>query len=103
MPPKKKEVKFEGDAAFINASLKLQLEERDRTIERLQNKHVLLEKCYTQVSLALEEAAGMADRFHQFIENAERDERSRVRSTAEMARYAKLFREAKEAFQRSRA
>ena len=103
MPPKKKEPKFEGDAAFVNASLELQLEERDRTINRLENKHVILEKCYTQVYLALEEAAGMADRFHQFIENAERDERSRVRSTAEMSRYARLFRDAKDAFQRARA
>jgi hypothetical protein len=102
MPPKKK-VTFEGDAAFINSSLKKQLEERDRKINALENKNVILDQCFRRVYLALEEACGLADRYHQFVQDGMDSGQKEAARTAEMARYSRLFREAKDEFVRSRS
>lgn len=103
MPRKPKvETKVSGDAKFVVARYKAQIEERDKKINFLENRYIMLDRCARRVWLALEEACGMADRYHQFIQDALDSEQKKVVRTAEMARYSKLFKEAKGDFERLR-
>jgi len=97
------ELKFSGDSAVVLARLKMELEERDRHINKLENQRSDVERCVRQVSLALDEAMGMADRFGQFVEDAKAGPDKYKARLSEMARYSKLFREAGADFRRMRA
>jgi len=109
MPRKRKdqpvpleEVRFSGDANLILASLKRELAERDRYINVLENENLGLEKCANRVWAALEEAEAMANRFPQFVQDALNDPKKHASRLAEAARYGRIFREAKDDFQRLR-
>jgi len=95
-------LRFSGDAAFALARLKVALEERDRHINDLENENLGLEKCASKVWTALEEAEGMAGRFAQYVQDALNDPAKHASRLAEMGRYARLFKEAKDEFQRLR-
>lgn len=110
MPRKRKdqpvpleELRFSGDAALIFARLKTELAERDRYINILENENHGLEKCANRVWVALEEAEAMANRFPQFVQDALNSPAKNAARLAEAARYGRIFREAKDDFQRLRS
>lgn len=95
-------LKFSGDAQFTLVRLKAELAERDQYITALEDRRNLLDRAADRVFHALEEAENMAVRFDEFIQEATNNPPAYKRRTIEFQRYARLFREAKDDWQRIR-
>lgn len=95
-------LRFVGDTAFVVERLKIALAERDQYINRLETRYADLDRVASRVYKTLEEAEGLASRYSALVRDGQRDPMIAARRDAEMQRFVRMFREAKDNFQRLR-
>lgn len=95
-------LRFSGDTAFVVERLKTAIGERDQHINNLENKYAGLDRAASRVYVALEEAETLASRYMDMVAEGRADEVKLARRQAEMQRFVRMFREAKDEFQKLR-